>query len=250
MATAPAAFAEILTVDCAAGPFFDISPAVDAAAAGDTVLVRECVDRPYGRFAVRGKTDVHILAALGERPQVVGDGVEQFCIDITDNSERVSIEGFTVSDCISGLIQVHRATDTSIVGNDLDGSIVCVGDSGLRTRIIGNTARGCTTAYSPNGEFAWVTQNRATDGNISIGGDNNTVVENFVTGARFEGLTVFTGSNHRVERNRSTGNQRTGGGTAEVVVHAGAVGARVIGNFVDGAVIFDVGDDTEIAGNE
>ena len=55
---------------------------------------------------------------------------------------------------------------------------------------------------------------------------------------------------HRVERNRSFENQRSGLGTAEIVIHAGAVGARVVGNFVDGADIFDVGDDTQLAGNE
>jgi len=238
--------AEILTVDCDEGPFFEIADAVAVAVDGDTVLVRAC-SGVYSSFLIEDRNELHVVAEPGpERPRVSDDEAIA-CVEIRGGS-KVSVQGLAVGGCVLDGISIS-GSEHSAIGNRAERQIEGIRDLGFGSKIVGNFARDCFSPYTLLGSGGFFARNTATENRlaaVSVVGDDYTIVENDLFGNESDGIDIGR-RNNRVERNRSVGNLLKQG-NAEIFIRFNAEETVVVGN-VTGDSILDQGEDTELAGN-
>jgi len=232
--------AEILTVDCDEGPFFEIADAVAVAVDGDTVLVRAC-SGVYSSFLIEDRNDLHVVAEPGpERPRVSDDEAIA-CVEIRGGS-KVSVQGLAVGGCVLDGISIS-GSEHSAIGNRAERQIEGIRDLGFGSKIVGNFARvgfgskivgnfarDCFSPYTLLGSGGFFARNTATENRlaaVSVVGDDYTIVENDLFGNESDGIDIGR-RNNRVERNRSVGNLLKQG-NAEIFIRFNAEETVVVG---------------------
>jgi parallel beta-helix repeat protein len=274
VSTAAPAYAAVLVVDCATGPFFTINGAVGAAANGDTIAVHPCIYNE--NVVISGFDDLHLVAArrpagglvglTGAMPVGVGvANTSTVIIDGTglpgagihiDNSRDVSVTGFYVRRCASNGIEVLGSFNTVIVNNRLERNVFAgyfeaqVFDG----RFAGNYVfrNGQFGVYLEGTQRLTVQDNRivfnAGDG-VLVAGDRIQVVNNDVQSNGQHGIHVRFGNENRVERNTSINNNLSGLGTPNLIVQPGVNLTDVIGNNTAASLV-NLGVGTDIAENQ
>jgi len=246
--------AAILEVDCVAGPFFDIDPAVTAAGAGDTILVRPCASAPYGFFRIENKEGLHIIGRSlpsrdpvpqpDFRPSVVVSAAlpEVVCVRIL-NSTDITLRGFTFEDCRFHSIETSGSTDLRIVGNRFErGGEEAIRDGSTGSQYIGNVVTDSGFSFFLDGHSTLVARNLVFDnviGGIEIVGTKIHIVDNRIV-RNNSGCIGDQGDESRLEGNVCLGNSHRNG-VAEISLRSGSTNADVIGN-VTGDSISDFSD--------
>lgn len=258
--------AAILTVDCLDGPFTDIQDAISAAQSSDTVLVEACEDAAYSPFSIVGKDDLHVVgndspatgtqAGLGGlprpslRPPVTIDGDGGFQCVVVQNSDGVSIEGLTITNCGFHAIEVLSSFDVTVMRSRIEGGLESIRDQGSRrSRYIENVFVDGLFSIFLDGSEALVARNlilRDQATGINVLNEGNHLLGNEIRGSRREAI-IDQGDGSRIERNRCLGNL-VDGGQGEIVLNSGSSNAQVVAN-VTGDRIADFGTGTELAGN-
>jgi parallel beta-helix repeat protein len=152
----PLALAAPARADTVVGPAGSIQAAVDAAAPGDTIVVRgthrENVAIGTDGITLRGLGAVLEPPAVPAAnacfdPSVAGESVHGICVsgdidfetgEIARYVNRVSVTGFTVRHFTGNGITAAAASDTTIAGNVVqgngDGGVAAIGSTGVRMR--------------------------------------------------------------------------------------------------------------------
>lgn len=259
-ATAQAA---VLTVDCAGGPFTTISAAVMAAANGDTIVVHPCATGYNENVVINNFDDLHLVAAdatiapavvgsyatgidLVTTPEVIidGTGLNGDCISVAGGNRSVSITGFWLRKCNSG-ISIFQSSDTVAHGNRIqDMSFAAIFDSGTDGTVVSGNIMG----LNPYGIYIEASREpRLLDNwllyhdknGIFLAGDRIQVTNNRVQDSGSDGILSQFGSQHRIERNTVSNS----GGSANILISAGVTGVDVIGNDTAGSLVDMAGSD-------
>jgi parallel beta-helix repeat protein len=249
--------AAVLTVDCTVGPFLTIGAAVTAAANGDTIVVHPC-SAPYNENVhINSFDDLHLVGAkaptvvgagpvgvgtLASPPVVIdGSGLPGGCIEIF-GSTSVSVTGFTVRNCRSGLMVV-QSFDTVVTNVRAQGHLFAsYYESGATgSRVAGNLFAGSQYGvYLQFNDDATITDNRVGLNSVSgiyVAGRRNLVVGNEVVFNGQDGVHVTMAGLNRIERNRVVSNMTSGGGVANIYVDATTGGNDVVGNDTAGSLV-------------
>lgn len=262
----PVTAADVRVVDCLAGPFLQLDPAIEAAEPGDTVLVEPC-DTPYLPFSIDGKTDLHIVgnggpivipaglpdrdflppAKIADDPDVVGFA----CLGIS-NSEQITISNLTFDQCDFHAINVVTSEDVKILANRFEESFETVRDSTASgIQVTGNLFVGGAFAVFVDGNDALISQNVILDNQgsgislLSPSATGNQVLGNVIVRSRSESIFSAT-DGARIERNLCLGTEN---GTSNIVLSNLTNNTLVVGNVLD-AGISDSGADNVLVGNQ
>ncbi len=257
--------AAILTVDCTGiTPYSTIGSAVAAASPGDTIVVHACTYNE--NVSIFGMSDLHLVAAdavagptgaygagVGATftPTAIidGAGLPGECVSV-ESSATIGITGFYLRNCSSGIL-VGSSADVTVHGNRLQNNdFAGYFEYGSR----GNTVTGNLSVGNDYGVYIEVSDNLLiADNRVSgsgadgmlLAGSNVGVINNQVVGSGYEGLHVVFGSDMRLLRNRSTGNNLVGG-SANLMIEGGLSDIDAAGNQTSGSLVdlsaSDLGD--------
>ena len=263
------AHADIIEVDCLAGPITDIPTGVSRAVGGnDIIVVRDCdytdavslgilrqnitiVGLPKGTFGVG-------IAAFGAAPSAANLDVSGDCITLLDGASDVRIMTMGFEDCDVGIEDAGEYTTVlanSMVGDFNDDGYS--GDTAVRPAILGNylekTAGGAlfgihaepTTHESAIGTrvvgnvgTGWHAAIQFSDGPGSEEDHERLIIDN-ATDDNSRGIHVRSGNNTGVYRNTVDNNVLTGIG-----VLADAEDGNIVGNLWDIEDIAGLGRDS------
>ncbi len=267
MASATAAPAAVLVVDCVAGPYPTIGAAVAAAFAGDTIVVHGCSTGPYNENVilagaaydrvrlVGASFDIEDYGALAcglPEPAAVidGSGLAGSCITV-QGTTSVSIVGFEFQNCAPHAVHLIDDLDTVVKAN----RIVRTPGIGIRALQSFNAQILCNLVGLSDAEGILLLDTEASlvggnlvgrsgaagimlqSANPDRGSINNEVCGNDLRNNAGAGVVIGCETEDQVERNSFAAN----GGMANLWIQACAVATDAVGNDTGGSLQNDSG---------
>ena len=265
--------AAILTVNCAAGPFFTINAAVAAAVNGDTIMIEECAVPYNENIAIAGFTGLHVVGvtppsavaagdvgsksagatvAVNSLSVVSGAGLAGPCFSI-EVSTDVKIQNLRLDNCTLGGVRVRSSRNVLVLANRIINSLEAAGTHAINTdnlQISSNlfVFMSMEAILLEDTRLSTLADNQIYRTGLAgirlRDGANNRIDNNDVRLAGTQGLVV-SGLEARIERNSFLQN---GGAGPDILVENTSLDADIVGNSVP-LGINDLGVGTELANN-